>query len=240
MTATGVLEQLLRVQEHDTTVDQLRHRRQTLPELERLASLQRRMAELEVALAEARDVLAEVGKRQASLEHELAMVESKLAEDQSRLYSGTVGIIRELQALQAEVDALKRRKGDLEDKVLEVLDEREPLDNGAAALEAEQEKVFDEAGDVEGLVVAAQAEIDVVLASEVDARTTAADGLPPAVVAEYDRLRARLGGVGAAPLVNGRCGGCHLSLSASELDALRRQPPDALLCCEQCGRILVR
>ncbi len=198
------------------------------------------MAELEVALAEARGVLAEVGKRQATLEHELALVESKLAVDQARLYSGTVGIIRELQALQAEVDALKRRKGDLEDKVLEVLDEREPLDDGAAALEAEQEKVFDEAADAEGLVAAAQAEIDVELASAVDARTSAADGLPPAVVAEYDRLRARLGGIGAAPLVNGRCGGCHLSLSASELDALRRQPPDALLCCEQCGRILVR
>ena len=185
-------------------------------------------------------MLDEVGRRQSALEHELAVVESKLAEDQSRLYSGTVGIIRELQALQAEVDALKRRKGDLEDKVLEILDEREPLDSGAAALEAEQEKVFDEAGDAEGQVVAAQAEIDVLLASEVDARKAAADGLPPAVVAEYDRLRARLGGIGAAPLVNGRCGGCHLSLSASELDALRRQPPDALLCCEQCGRILVR
>ncbi len=198
------------------------------------------MAEIEVALAEARAVLDEVGRRQSALEHDLAVVESKLAEDQSRLYSGTVGIIRELQALQAEVDALKRRKGELEDKVLEVLDEREPLDSGAAALEAEQEKVFDEAGDAEGQVVAAQAEIDVLLASEVDARTAAADGLPPAVVAEYDRLRARLGGIGAAPLVNGRCGGCHLSLSASELDALRRQPPDALLCCEQCGRILVR
>ena len=100
--------------------------------------------------------------------------------------------------------------------------------------------MFDEAADAEGQVVAAQAEIDVLLASEVDARAAAADGLPPAVVAEYDRLRARLGGIGAAPLVNGRCGGCHLSLSASELDALRRQPPDALLCCEQCGRILVR
>ncbi|MEA2703284.1 MAG: uncharacterized protein QOD63_1229 [Actinomycetota bacterium] len=198
------------------------------------------MAELEVSLVDAQAVLAEVGRRQAGFEHELAVVESKLAEDQARLYSGEVGIIRELQALQAEIDALRRRKGDLEDRVLEVLDEREPLDVGLAALEAEQERAFEEAAEVEGLVAAAQAEIDVELAAEVEARSTAGDGLPPAVVAEYDRLRVRLGGIGAAPLVNGRCGGCHLSLSASELDALRRQPPDALLCCEQCGRILVR
>lgn len=230
----------MQVQEHDTLIDQLGHRRRTLPELERLASLQRRMTELEVELADARGVLDEVGRRQAALEHELAVVEAKLAEDQARLYSGGVSIIRELQALQAEVDALKRRKGDLEDRVLEVLDEREPLDSGAAALAAEQESVFDEAVEVEGLVAAAQAEIDVQLAAEVDARAGAAGGLPPGVVAEYDRLRVRLGGIGAARLVNGRCGGCHLSLSASELDALRREPPDALLCCEQCGRILVR
>ena len=230
----------MQVQEHDTLIDQLGHRRRTLPELERLASLQRRMTELEVELADARGVLDEVGRRQAALEHELAVVEAKLAEDQARLYSGGVSIIRELQALQAEVDALKRRKGDLEDRVLEVLDEREPLDSGAAALAAEQERVFDEAVEVEGLVAAAQAEIDVQLAAEVDARAGAAGGLPPGVVAEYDRLRVRLGGIGAARLVNGRCGGCHLSLSASELDALRREPPDALLCCEQCGRILVR
>ncbi len=240
MTATGIFEQLLRVQEHDTTIDQLRHRRQTLPELERLASLQRRMAELEVELVDAGAVLDEVGRRQAALEHELAMVESKLAEDQARLYSGAVSIIRELQALQAEVDALRRRKGDLEERVLEVLDEREPLDAGIAALLAEQERAFEEAAKVEGLVAAAQGEIDVELAAEVDARSKAGDGLPDGVTAEYDRLRVRLGGIGAAPLVNGRCGGCHLSLSASELDALRRQPPDALLCCEQCGRILVR
>jgi uncharacterized protein len=181
-----------------------------------------------------------VGRRQAALEHELALVEAKLAGDETRLYSGQVAIIRELQALQTEVDALRRRKGELEDRVLEVLDEREPLDAGAAALQSERAQVLAEASDVEGLVAAAQAEIDGVLGTEIDARSRAADGLPPAVVAEYDRLRGRLGGIGAARLVNGRCGGCHLSLSASELDALRREPADALLCCEQCGRILVR
>ena len=53
-------------------------------------------------------------------------------------------------------------------------------------------------------------------------------------------LRAKLGGVGAARLVNGRCTGCHLTLPATELDRIRREPPDALIRCDQCGRVLVR
>ena len=62
----------------------------------------------------------------------------------------------------------------------------------------------------------------------------------PAVLSSYERLRTRLDGVGAARLVNGRCDGCHLSLSRTELAVAPREPPDALLHCEQCGRILVR
>jgi predicted nucleic acid-binding Zn-ribbon protein len=46
--------------------------------------------------------------------------------------------------------------------------------------------------------------------------------------------------VAAALLVNGRCGGCHLALPATEVDRLRKLPADALVRCEQCERILVR
>ena len=56
----------------------------------------------------------------------------------------------------------------------------------------------------------------------------------------YERLRAKLGGVGAARLVGPRCSGCHLTLPATELDRLRKGSPDALVFCDQCGRILIR
>jgi predicted nucleic acid-binding Zn-ribbon protein len=89
-------------------------------------------------------------------------------------------------------------------------------------------------------VAEAQAAIDAELAVEERQRTEAADDLPEDLVARYERLRARLDGIGAAPLVGGRCGGCHLSLPATEVDRIRREPPDALITCDQCGRILVR
>ncbi|HMC51585.1 MAG TPA: C4-type zinc ribbon domain-containing protein, partial [Acidimicrobiales bacterium] len=85
-----------------------------------------------------------------------------------------------------------------------------------------------------------EASIDAEVATEREARAALAAALPADLSAQYDRLRGRLGGIGAARLANGACTGCHLTLSAIELDRMRRAPPDAVLHCEQCGRILVR
>ena len=46
--------------------------------------------------------------------------------------------------------------------------------------------------------------------------------------------------VGAAALNRGRCEGCHLSLNTVDLGRIRAAPPDEVLRCEECRRILVR
>ena len=47
------------------------------------------------------------------------------------------------------------------------------------------------------------------------------------------------GGTGAARLIGQHCDGCHLELSAVEVERIRAATPDAVVTCEQCGRILV-
>jgi predicted nucleic acid-binding Zn-ribbon protein len=59
-------------------------------------------------------------------------------------------------------------------------------------------------------------------------------------LAEYERLRERFGGVAVAQLVGPTCQGCHLQLSAVELDRIRRLDADEVVYCEACGRLLVR
>lgn len=228
------------MQKHDSAIDRLRHRRRTLPELAELAALEARGAALDASLAEVSERRAGVARRQRALEDELGSVESKLHEAQAKLYGGTVGLIRELQALQAEVEALKRRQSSLEDDVLETMTEREPLDVEVATLEGQRSELDAKAGGLRATVAEAQTAIDGELADELDARAATVDGVPGEVITSYDRLRARLDGVAIARLVNGRCDGCHLSLSVTELSNALRMPPDALLHCEQCGRILVR
>ena len=228
------------MQEHDTAADRLRHRRGTLPELAELARVEEALATLEQARAGAAGLRDEVARRQKALEDDLASTEAKIGEIERRMYSGVVSAPRELQAMQADVESLRRRRSTLEDGVLETMAEWDPLDDEVSDLDRERARLDQEGVRLRTAVAEAQAAIDAELAVEEVRRDEAANGLPADLVARYERLRARLDGIGAAPLVGGRCGGCHLSLPATEVDRIRREPPDALIACDQCGRILVR
>ena len=236
----SVYASLLEVQEHDTVADPLPHRRATLPQREELARLAEAGAELDRRRAEVAPRRDEVARRQRAAEDELASVEAKASELDKRLYSGTIGSPRELSALQADVEALRRRCSQLEDAVLEAMDEREPLDAEVAGLEGQRAALDDQAVAHRAALAEAEAAIDGELAGVEEARAALAARLPGDLVTLYEQLRAKLDGVGAARLVGGRCDGCHLTLPAVEVARIKREPPETLLRCDQCGRILVR
>ncbi|HEY2429301.1 MAG TPA: C4-type zinc ribbon domain-containing protein [Acidimicrobiales bacterium] len=154
--------------------------------------------------------------------------------------SGAVTASRDLQAMADQLGALKRRQGTQEDAELEIMEALEPIEERLAALHDRWTVLDHERTELEAAVAAAEAVIDADLTATTAARADAAAAVAPELLATYERLRQRLGGVGAAPLVGSSCGGCHLTLSASELDHIRRLPADAVVTCEQCGRILVR
>lgn len=238
--ASSPLVGLLAIQAHDTRMDQLRHQRDTLPARAQLSDLeaQLRASDAELAVvAEQRDGFA---REQRRLEDEVAGVEAKAAQHETTLYGGTVTAPRELQDLQTDIDSLRRRQHDLEDEVLVLMEQIEPLDGQSATLQARRADLLGAREQCERELTAAEAEIDVLLDGEQHARDAAALEVGDAVLADYDRLRARLGGIGVARLEGGRCQGCQLMLSAVERDRIKGLPPEAIVHCEECGRLLVR
>ena len=236
----GALEQLLVVQEHDTATDQLHHRRAHLPERAELAAREEALVDLDRRLAEVAARRDELTRSQKRLEDEVAGIEAKATEVDKRLYSGSITAPRELQALQDELASLKRRQSQLEDQDLEVMVAAEPLDAELERLRTEQAALDAEVLRLRDAVVAAEAEIVARLAEEVDARAAAAASVPPDLLAHYDGLRQQYKGVVAARLVGATCGSCRLTLPATEVDRIKKLPPDTLVHCEECGRILVR
>ena len=236
----AALEDLLVVQEHDSASDRLRHRKETLPSQARLGEVEQALAALEATMADVAGRRDEVGRRQQRHEDELASIEAKIGEVEKRLYSGAVTVPRELQAMEADVASLKRHRSEIEDRVLEAMQDREPLDGEFSNLSEQSSGLEAEAEQLRGTIATETKEIDAELATELEARAAAAAAIPDDLMSQYERLRATQGGVGAARLVNGRCSGCHLTLPATELDRLKHQNADTLVLCDQCGRILVR
>lgn len=236
----SALEALLVVQDHDTLVDQLHHRQRSMPTRAALQDVEARQRTLASQRTEAAQRRDEVAGRQAGLENTIAASEARIAEIDARMYSGQVSASRELQAMAAEIDSIKQRVSTLEDSALEAMDEREPLEAEVEALESRAREMAVEAERLRAAIAAEEEALSRELAERQEARSRAAASVPPELLATYEKLRARLGGIGAARLEHGTCMGCRLRLPASELDRLRREPPEAVVFCDQCGRILVR
>jgi len=235
-----VFARLLDVQDHDTALDQLRDRRSSLPEQAELAAVESRLAALETRAAEVQVGRDELGAHQAALEGQIEVSRSRRSELERRMYGGQVSAARDLQAMDDEVKHLNRHIAELEDREIEIMEALEPIDGELRTTEADRTALRDDRDRLRRAVAEAEEKIDADLASRAEAREEAATTVPADLLARYERLRTTQGGTGAARLVGGSCSGCHLALPAMEVDRIRKAPPDEVITCDQCGRILVR
>ncbi len=230
---------LLDVQALDTRTSQLAHQRRTHPVLARLTELDGRLADVETSLVASRTAVKDLRRELAKSEADVEQVRSRADRDRARMDSGQ-GSAKDMQALASELTALGRRQAELEEVELEVMERLEAHEGALAELDAAAEVIRGQRAQAEAERDAAFATIDAEVAEVAAQRARLADGLDAGLVALYDRLRAQLGGLGAAALRGRRCEGCRLELNPMDVEAIRRAAPEQVVRCEECGRILVR
>jgi predicted nucleic acid-binding Zn-ribbon protein len=234
------LKRLLDLQRVDSAIDRLTQRKADLPE-------QRTLDDLASELEAARSIhgakkaeLDDVARDQSKLEGEVTMIDEKIKHESNRLYGGDITSPKELANIQAELDALRRRKNHLEDQDLEVLERREGIEKDLSALAERLEDLERRAQEATAARDAAAVEIE----TELNGNTAARAAIVPEIAEEllelYEELRPKKGGVAAAALQGGVCRGCGVSLSPMALDMIRRGEEGGIVRCENCRRILVR
>jgi predicted nucleic acid-binding Zn-ribbon protein len=120
------------------------------------------------------------------------------------------------------------------------MEQAEPLGEYAERLAARQAEAAADAERLRGIIAETEATIDAEAATVSAERDAAAADIPDDLLARYEKLRAKLGGVAVARLEGDLCTGCHVRLPAMEYDVIKHSPPDAVVTHEDCGRILVR
>jgi predicted nucleic acid-binding Zn-ribbon protein len=238
--APGPLERLLAVQEEDTAVDQLEHRRAHLPEREAVDQHATVVAGVQADQAQRTVRQGELATGLERLQTEVTSLEARIAEVHRTLHSGAVTVPRELQALQHEEESLKRRQDHLETEELELMEELDPLNEELAGLDTRLAELAAEGERLDETLLEAEVRIEEELTQVTSRRQAAAAEVDGELLGTYEDLRGRLGGIAVARLVGSVCGGCHLGLPAAEVDRIKKQPPDALVRCDECGRLLVR
>lgn len=230
---------LLEVQALDTRAQQLAHQRRSLPALATLTELDGRIADLRASLVESRTRVADLKRELIKAESDVEQVRNRATRDQQRLDSGGVSA-KDAVALTDELGSLATRQAALEEIELDVMERLEAHEDVLTKVEAANDELVAEKTRVEAERDAGWADLDEQVAALTASRATAVEGLDAALVTLYEKIRAQLGGTGAAVLNGNRCEGCRMDLPPADLATIKSAAPDAVVRCEECGRILVR
>lgn len=231
---------LLDVQALDLRLDQLAHRRRTLPEIAEHETLTAEHARLRDAEVVASTKIKDQERQQKRADSDVEQVRARKDRDQLRLDQGQVNSPRELENLQSEIVSLNRRQTELEDAELEIMEALDEAQREAASLAAQRDDAEQRAHAAQAARDNAWAEIDDEAGKVSAERKTLAAEIPDDLTALYEKVRAARGGIGAAMLKQRRCEGCHMQLDAAEFNQFRGLPAEEVIRHEECGRILVR
>ena len=233
------LRDLLTVQSLDTHIDQLRHQIDSLAERAKLAGVEKDSAALNVEINDHQTSLNDLRRTERLIESEADGISQRIVSLDKQLYGGELTSAKDMQALSGEIEKLQTRRSELDDRALVLIDQIEPLEKTLDSLRLESAELTQQSDDLRSAIEEASSSLNDQISDLVVERKQAADLLNPVLREEYERLRGRLGGVGAAEIVHGTCSGCHVSFSSAELESIHKLGPDEFTHCEQCGRILV-
>ena len=191
----------------------------------------------QAAATEADEGCASLEREQRRLEGEIDGLVAKVEREEKRLYDGSVRLPKELEGIQQEVASLRSRLSDVEDTELALLDRleeaeaarevaREALAREEAASKEKHERLSRAIAGLEGRIEATTGQ-----------RDTCRERLTATLVAQYEDLRRRKGGVAVTHLRAGACTGCRVSVPPSARK--RALDPEAPALCPNCERILV-
>jgi predicted nucleic acid-binding Zn-ribbon protein len=188
-------------------------------------------------LQTAEGALLEAQRDQRALEAESQDLDAKIAPLEKKLYDGSIRNPKELTDLQKDVEALKQRRGQLDEHGLELIDR---VEQAAAAVEAARRRLAEAERawrqDVaELLATKERAEKEMARLEEERQRRTA--GMDRSALALYEGLRPKKAGRAVARVERGACQGCRLSLPTHIVQ--RAKSASNLVQCPSCERILV-
>ena len=228
---------LLDLQALDTKLSQLDHKAKNLPQLAALTALGTELAALRLTATERTGAREDVAIELKRIESDVAVVETRIGRDAERLEASSS--VKDVAALEQELAALRKRRDDLEEIELNVMERLEEADVLVATSAAEIESVVTSQIAIEAERDAALGEIANERTHAAANRSTIAAKVPDDLLALYTKQRDRYG-FGASLLRFGVSSANGVKLLENDLQSIRAAAPDDVLICPSSDAILVR
>ena len=228
---------LLDLQSIDTKLQQLAHKADSLPELAALVRLTTEAEEVRLQLGADSGALDDARTELKRVESDVELVETRIKRDTDRL--DATSSVKDVVGLEAELTSLRKRRSDLEDIELTVMERIEEFEATAAATTARRDELGAQVASVESDRDAALATLNGERTNATENRATIVGTLPAELFALYERQRERYG-TGASMLQGGVSSASGVKLNESDMAAIRAAAPDDVVLCPDSNAILVR
>lgn len=202
-----------------------------------LTMIQQREEEIRAKKVEMTLVKAEWAEREKlRLDKEHLLQEEGRKAMEKRMRISRIKNIKELQALQREIDQIKQSNTQLEEELITVLEE---LETRAASLKAKEEelrKMEEEWREKRSAIETQVAEIEQAVADASTVRQAIAARLKEDLIARYELIFSRRGGMAVVAVSDGICQGCFMNIPPQLWNDIIKS--ERLNLCPSCHRIL--
>jgi uncharacterized protein len=229
---------LLDLQALDGKLVQLTRRAAAAAKNPDIDALKEKLGAVENDLVAASTGVADAERDLKRSETDVEMVQGRIERDQKRLDSGT-GTSKDLTALQHELESLNKRRSDLEDVELEVMERLEAANARQAQVQQARDALRVELGGLEQVRDQELAAIEAEKAEVAGHRKELAGTFDAGLLAVYEKTLSQRG-IGAARLFHGKSEGSGMQLSPGDLAEIKQAAEDAIVFCPDSGCILVR
>ena len=202
-----------------------------------LAEIQKKEEEIRTKCADIALFRAEWSEKdkQRQEKEQLLQEESKKATEK-RMRMNRIKNIKELQALQREIDQIKLGNSQLEDELIKLLEEAESYASALRAKEEELKQLEAAWREKQGEIEAQVAGIERAVAEASALRQAIATRLNRELIERYELIFSRRGGMAVVTVSDGICQGCYMNIPPQLWNEIIKS--EKLILCPSCHRIL--
>jgi len=226
------LKSVVRLQDLDNRVAELTREISALPI--HISEIEKKLETHQRKLEADRAALSANQKERKKAEGEIQLQEQKISKLRGQMQEAKTNEV--YRAFQSEIEFCEKEIRRLEDRILEMMSESEPLEKNVKAAEvalaAEKKQVEAEKVEARERTAQDQKSLDE-LHNE---RKGVVSGITPNVYRNYERIRKARKNLAVAEALDGRCSACHMAMRLQFFQDLRKG--DQVMVCESCGRIL--
>lgn len=231
------VEALAKAQKFDVLIMQLKNKIENLEEGKSLKKIIDSYDKTDISLKDVTQKKLDIEKRIKRIEEDSKNIGDKIAQEEKKLYSGTITKPKELNAIQKEIESLRKKNDVLETRELELMQELDEVNKVFEKVSVDYKIISEDRGKRQDAYDKARSALEKQLEDAKECMCDVKSFIDPVLLSRYELIRKEKSGIGAAFLINGTCSGCHIALPENEIAEFIAK--DEVGKCSNCKRLLI-